>query len=181
MFSFLSIGLASASTYAIRNMRLYFDERLHGEILRIKIIFIVFTVAYVTRVVAFITTTILMAHEKYFSFTCAIIYHIFWPFWDVVPLTLIMSYHAKKVKKRESSRTPVAPDSFLEQVSTVGSNSTSLNLSPPRDVPEEEDEVMFLGNPEYTELLLQNQKYRRSSTYSAGSRSYSIYSMGYMI
>jgi len=54
IFSLLSVGLASASYYTIRNLRFYFDKRLQFEVLRIKTTFIVFTVAYMTRVLTFV-------------------------------------------------------------------------------------------------------------------------------
>ena len=83
-------------------MSLYFDERLQGEIRRIRITFIVFTVAYMSRVVVFIVYNIFERHEKVGPFSAAVIYYIGWFCWDVIPLTLIMSYQASKVKKRET-------------------------------------------------------------------------------
>jgi len=100
-FTLLSIGLASASYFAVRNMRLHFDERLHGEIRRIKITFIVSTAAYMSRVVAFVVYNVLANHEKIGLFLAVVIYYIGWFCWDVIPLTVIMSYQASKVKKRE--------------------------------------------------------------------------------
>jgi len=150
VFSMLTIGLGSASTYAVRNMRLYFDERLHGEITRIRTTFVTLTVAYMSRVICFIAVQILLSYGKPLSFTIAVIYYIGWFFWDVVPLTLIMSYQVTKVKRKVIKRTANTADSIFESDLT---RTASLNPPPPLTLPEE-DEVMFLGNPEYTELLL---------------------------
>ena len=153
MFSLLSVGLALASCSAIRNKRLYFDERLQGEIHRIRTTLIVFTVAYMTRAVVYTVYHILIHHGKSGPLTSAIIYYVGWICWDVIPLTLIMSYQARKVKKIESKRATTPPDSLL----LASHDSTASNLNRTRSLAfPEEDEVMFLGNPEYTELLLQN-------------------------
>jgi len=102
-----------------------------------------------SRVVAFIVYDVLAGNEKFQYLPAAIIYYVGWLFWDVIPLTFVMRYHSKKVKMRE---TITVPDTFFE---TEGSTNDNENSPPPLAFPEE-DEVMFLGNPEYTELLLQN-------------------------
>jgi len=91
--------------------------------------------------------------DKSLPFTAAIIYYVGWFFWDVIPLTLIMSYQASKVKKMESKRLTTASDMLL--LASNDSAGSSLDRTRSLYLPEE-DEVMYLGNPEYTELLLQN-------------------------
>lgn len=85
-------------------MHLYFDERIQGEIKRIRTIFVVFTATYMSRVVIFIVYLFADKNEKFGSFGVAIIYYVGWFCWEVIPLTLVMSYHSNKVKKRESKR-----------------------------------------------------------------------------
>jgi len=91
IFTVLSIGLTVACACLIVRMKKYFPRNLKDEGSRIKAIFLVFTISYLTRaLVYFILERGLVS---YLAFN--LIFDVGFNFWDVIPLTLIMMYHYK--------------------------------------------------------------------------------------
>jgi len=89
---FLSTSLCTASVYLVINVRSHFPVGLKAEACRVQTINIVFTVAYLTRALTFIVTDYINPYADP-EFAEYLTYYIGYNFWDVVPLTLIMSYH----------------------------------------------------------------------------------------
>jgi len=91
VFVLLSIGLTIACTCLMVRMNKYFPRNLKDEACRIKTIFLVFTVSYLTRATVFLVLR--RVEEAYV--TINLIFDVGYNFWDVIPLTLIMRYHYK--------------------------------------------------------------------------------------
>jgi len=89
IFSVLSIGLTVACTCLMVRMYKYFPQNLKDEACRIKTIFLVFTVTYLTRATAIFVIPRL--HVSYLAEN--LIFDLGDIFWEVLPLTLIMVYH----------------------------------------------------------------------------------------
>ena len=87
----LSIALTTASCYLVVNARRYFGPVLKDESFRVQTIHIVYTSAYLTRALVYIIFLIL--DIDFFSFTGKLTYYVLYNIWDVLPLTLIMTYH----------------------------------------------------------------------------------------
>jgi len=95
VFISLSIGLTSSVIYLLLQIKHHFNRQvLVTEEGRVKTICLVFTLAYVTRSVHLLLFGLLVdMHDQYRFPVFNIYYFIFLNFWDVLPLTLIMSYH----------------------------------------------------------------------------------------
>jgi len=91
----LAIGLCVACTCLIIRMNKYFPRSLKDEGCRIKTIFLVFTISYLTKAVLSLVLPIADYYDKISIFANQFTYEIGYNFWDVVPLTLIMMYHYK--------------------------------------------------------------------------------------
>jgi len=66
------------------------------------------------------------------------IYYVLYLIWDVIPLTVIMRFHSKKIKRPSAER---QSQSFNESISEINLMSNDTN------------EFAFMGNPEYAGLL----------------------------
>jgi len=75
-------------------MNKYFDRSLKGEVCRIKTIFLVFTVSYLTRAIAYFVLP--RVNESYLAGN--LIYDVGFNFWDVIPLTTVMIFHLMRIK-----------------------------------------------------------------------------------
>ena len=72
-------------------MHHYFDMKvMMAEAGRIRTIFLVFTLTYVSRAVVFLLATYKVI--EFYNFF--IIYDVCFNIWDILPLTLIMIYHS---------------------------------------------------------------------------------------
>jgi len=81
----LSIALTCAYMYLYMNMKRYFAEEMKDEERRVNTIYIVFTIACISRaVIDFFEDPI---DDQVFS--------VMYIFWEVIPLCLIMAYHYK--------------------------------------------------------------------------------------
>ena len=91
IFSVLSIGLTLACICLMLRMNKYFPRNLKDEACRIKTIFLVFAISYLTRVTVFFD----LPGSNVSYLASNLTYYIAYNFWDVIPLTLIMMYHYK--------------------------------------------------------------------------------------
>jgi len=94
----VSIGLVISAIYLLINIHMYFEKQLKDEARRIKVIFLVLTVSYVSRVVVYILTSARLI-EHYW-----IVYLVMYTFWDILPLSLIMFYHYNNFKAQEKTK-----------------------------------------------------------------------------
>jgi len=96
----ISIGLVTASTYLLTNMHKYFEVQLKDEARRIRVIFLMLTVSYVSRAVVYLLAGVWITNTW-------MVYLVMYNLWDILPLSLIMYYHntnfneQEKTKKRE--------------------------------------------------------------------------------
>jgi len=95
ILTLLAIGLCVACTCLILRMNKFFPVNLKIEGHRIKTIFLVFTVSYLTRAVLSLGLPIAKLYDKISVFAFQFTYAVGYIFWDVIPLTLIMMYHYK--------------------------------------------------------------------------------------
>ena len=118
----LSIVLTTATVFLVYNVRKYFKERLKAEACRVMTINVFFTVANLTRGIAFIVTHCLPSQEEaYKNYTGRLIYCIGLNFWDVMPLSLIMTYHYQNFLT-ESSEESVSETTTEESSSPSASS-----------------------------------------------------------
>ena len=86
----ISIGLTASVTYLFVQTHYHFDRSvLLDEKGRVRTIFIVFTLTYLSRAIIYLLTRFVEAKVV----NTILIYYWFHPYWDVLPLTLIMVYH----------------------------------------------------------------------------------------
>jgi len=96
----ISIGLVTASIYLLVNMHKYFEVQLKDEARRIRVIFLMLTVSYVSRAVVYLLAGVWITNTW-------MVYLVMYNLWDILPLSLIMYYHntnfneQEKTKKRE--------------------------------------------------------------------------------
>jgi len=83
----ISIGLVISSIYLLVNLHKYFEKQLKDEATRIKVIFLVLTVSYISRGVVYILKAQKVIDHSW------IVYLVMFTFWDILPLSLIMFYH----------------------------------------------------------------------------------------
>jgi len=98
----LSVFLCSASIYLVCIVKRY-PVGLKAEACRVQTIFIVFTVAYLTRAVTFAVVHFVFEFSNP-HFEISLIYYIGYNFWDVVPLTIIMIFHYRNFVPKERSQ-----------------------------------------------------------------------------
>ena len=99
--AFVATGLIYTILHLLNLIKCHFNRQvMMDEEWRVKMIFMAFTTAYVTRAVSFVVESIcekLWFTEKEiellinFSLVDVVCYNL----WDVVPLALIMHYHFK--------------------------------------------------------------------------------------
>jgi len=114
----LSIALTTTTSFLVYNVRKYFKERLKAEACRVMTINIVYTVANLTRAVAYIMTRWVFKNAPYL-FWGRMTYYIGYNFWDVIPLSLIMIYHYKHFLSDTTS------DETSERVSETTTEASS--------------------------------------------------------
>ena len=95
IMTLLAIGLCVACICLIIRMNKYFPRNLKDEGCRIKTIFLMFTISYLTRTVISLVLPVALIFGKIEEFAYGITYEICYNVWDVIPLTLIMMYHYK--------------------------------------------------------------------------------------
>jgi len=83
----ISLGLCIASIDLLVNMHKHFAKELQDEARRIKVIFLVLTVSYVSRAVVYILVHVGVIKDF------LLVYLVMYIFWDIIPLSLIMYYH----------------------------------------------------------------------------------------
>jgi len=94
----LSIGLKLSISYtALRKcVDNHFDEILREEKKAIKKIFFVFTISYFSRAVVYLVVNGIYVIDSFShveDFVVATIMDVMYPFWDFMPLMIIMKYH----------------------------------------------------------------------------------------
>ena len=139
VFTLLSIGLTVACACLIVRMNKYFDRSLKDEVCRIKTIFLVFTVSYLTRATAYFVLPRVNAS----NITEGLIFHVGFNFCDVIPLTIVMIFHLMKIK-------PVVDDSndsLLETQSSLSAQSMQLLKN-----------SMLENDPEFADVLIMNKE-----------------------
>ena len=106
----ISISLTIAYCYLSVNIKEHFAEQLQDEGKRIRAIFVFFSLSYISRAVVYILSQVFK--KKYEE----AVYDVLYFFWDVLPLSLIMSFHYKCFKaqeeydNRQSSESVEVPD-----------------------------------------------------------------------
>jgi len=78
-------------------MNLYFDKRLRQEKILIAVMLTVFTVAYLSRAAVYFITQV--CFQDMDPFREIMIFYVSYLIWDVIPLTVIMRFHSKKIKR----------------------------------------------------------------------------------
>jgi len=137
IFIALSIGLTVACACLVVRMNKYFDRSLKDEVCRIKTIFLVFTVTYLTRATA--NFVVPRLHVSYLAYE--LIFDLGDIFWDVIPLTIVMIFHLKRIKPVEDD----SNDSLLEDRNSQSARSMHLL-----------DNSMLEDDPEFAEILIMN-------------------------
>jgi len=99
----ISISLVSAYLYLSYNIEQHFAKELKNEGKKIKGIFVLISLAYISRGFVY-----LLMQFEVIEHNLAV-YHIMYLFWDVLPLSAIMIYHLKafRVEEKEPKESPV--------------------------------------------------------------------------
>lgn len=145
IFILLSISLTIACACLISRMNKYFDRSLKDEGCRIAIIFLVFTISYLTRATTYF---VLDAIGDVPSLAYHLVYYIGYIFWDVIPLTIVMIFHLKRIKQ------VVVDDpneSLLEDRNSLPAQSMHLFST-----------SMLESDPEFAEILILNKDLNES-------------------
>ena len=119
-----SISLASAYYYLSANIEQHFAKELKGEGKKIKGIFVLFSLSYISRAVVYLLIPI-----KVIKHTLAV-YHIMFFFWDVLPLSSIMFYHLKTFQAEEIERKKPPVDWTRASSATDGAAETDSEAQP---------------------------------------------------
>ena len=98
-----SISLASAYCYLSTNIEQHFAKELKVEGKKIKGIFVLFSLSYISRAVV----SLLVSFEAIKHVNA--VYYFMYFFWDVLPLSSIMIYHLRtfRAEERERKKPPV--------------------------------------------------------------------------
>jgi len=148
VFFTLAIGLTIACTYLIVMMKKYLHKSFKSEVCRIQTIFLVFTVSYLTRAVIYYVLDLPNVHPNLTDFAYDYTIMVGFNFWDVIPLTLVMVFHLKKIKPVEDDTN----DSLLDDQSSL--SARSMNLL---------DSGILQSDPEFAEILIMNRNLSGSS------------------
>jgi len=123
ILTLLAIGLCVACTCLIIRMNNFLHRSLKDEVRRIRTIFLVFTISYVTRAILSLVLPIAERYGKITDLAYKLTFLVGYNFWDVIPLTIVMVFHLKKIIK------PVvddSDDSFIETQSPLSNRSMKL-------------------------------------------------------
>jgi len=94
----ISLGLSIASVNLLVHMKRHFSKGLRAESRRIKVVFTVLTLSYISR-----ATVYVLARPKFGIIdNYRIVYNVMYTFWDIVPLSLIMVYHYRAFKTEDA-------------------------------------------------------------------------------
>jgi len=127
----ISIFLASAYFYLSANISLHFAKELKEEGKKIKEIFVLFSLSYISRGVVYLLQNLkVIKHED-------AVYYIMYFLWDMLPLSAIMIYHLKafRAEERERKRPPVdwtRQSSALGGVAETDSEAQSVTQGLPK-------------------------------------------------
>jgi len=91
----ISLGLCIASIDLLITMHKHFAKELQDETRRIKVIFLVLTISYISRGVCYLL--VIFKVIKHIE----VVYLVMYVFWDIIPLSLIMYYHFNNFKAQE--------------------------------------------------------------------------------
>lgn len=96
----ISIALSCTVFNLLTQIKRHFNRQvLMDEEWRVKMIFLVFTVTYMTRAIFYVTMDLITNFSNDltadFGADTALVYYVLYNVWDVMPLTLIMQYHRK--------------------------------------------------------------------------------------
>ena len=130
----LSISLCVASCFLVYNVKRYFKRGMKAEACRVQTINIVYTTAYITRAIMSVVEEILdfqPGNEEVDNvnvtptvrFRIYLCYAIGYLFWDVIPLTLIMSYHYQNFL----TETTDSEDSSTSLAESINGSSSSAS------------------------------------------------------
>jgi len=104
---------------------------MKAEACRVQTINIVYTTAYITRAIMSVVEETMLAHtqvtmtdlekqlRKTAKFRIYLAYNIGYLFWDVIPLTLIMSYHYQNFLTETETETADSEDSSTSRTESI--------------------------------------------------------------
>jgi len=94
----VSISLATAYFYLSVNIQQHFARELQDEGKKIRAIFVLFSLSYISRGVVYLLGEFhIIKHEM-------AVFYVMYFFWDVLPLSAIMTYHWKSFRAEERER-----------------------------------------------------------------------------
>jgi len=118
----MSILLCSAYVYLSANIKKHFAKELAAEGKKIRAIFVLFAVSYISRATVYLLCLLnVIEHQLALSFVMQF-------FWDVLPLSSIMIYHLKAFRKEEKERNKPAID-WTRQSNAWSSNTTNIDTN----------------------------------------------------
>ena len=88
----LSVLLTISTIYLLVLVNRHFKQVLKAEACKVRTIYVVFTIAYISRAITSLIFSLKPPHSMN-EFTHGMTYLVMYNFWDVLPLSLIMSYH----------------------------------------------------------------------------------------
>jgi len=98
----LSVSLGTAYIYLSMNIKQHFAKELQDEGKKIKAVFVLFSLSYMSRAVVYLLSEFEVINHR------AAVSYIMYFFWDVIPLSSIMIYHLKAFRAEEKeSKKPV--------------------------------------------------------------------------
>jgi len=92
------VSLCVSYIYLTWNINKHFARELKDEGTRIKTIFVVFSLAYVSRAIVFLLSTFGTTDHPF------VVYYIMYFFWEVLPLCLIMWHHLQAFRAEKKER-----------------------------------------------------------------------------
>jgi len=124
----ISIFLASAYFYLSVNMKQHFAKELEDEGKKIKAIFVLFSLSYISRAVVSLLKLKVIDEHIY------AVYYSMYFFWDVLPLSSIMIYHLKAFRAEERQRNKPSVD-WTHQLLTTSSVAETVSEVETHGVP----------------------------------------------
>jgi len=139
-------------------MNKFLHRSLKDEVCRIKTIFLVFTISYLTRAILSLALPVAAQYEWISVFAHQFTFEVGYNFWDVIPLTIVMVFHLKKIKpvvENSNASLLLAYASSIDTQSPLSTKSMHLLST-----------TMLEDDPEFADILIMNQgmtKHRRTA------------------
>ena len=125
----VSISLATAYCYLSVNIRQHFARELQDEGKKIRAIFVLFSVSYISRGVVYLLGEFhVIKHEM-------AVFYVMYFFWDVLPLSSIMTYHLKSFRAEEKARERPVTDWACESLPSTDLEAQSEATSEAQEIP----------------------------------------------